>query len=110
MTAEVVSSRSRTMLRICFAMILATATLARGAGKTITVAADGSGDFKTVQAAVDSVAPGNSDRTMININPGVYKERIVLTKQKPPISFIGVDADQSKTVLTNDWNATFVPL
>ena len=33
----------------------------------LVVAADGSGDFVTVQGAVDSVPPGNTNYTVINI-------------------------------------------
>ncbi len=33
----------------------------------LVVAADGSGDFVTVQGAVDSIAPGNTNYTLVNI-------------------------------------------
>ena len=36
----------------------------------LVVAADGSGDFATVQGAVDSVPPGNNNYTLINIRDG----------------------------------------
>lgn len=42
----------------------------------IVVAADGSGDFLTVQGAVDSVASNNVTPTIINIHNGVYFELI----------------------------------
>jgi polygalacturonase/pectin methylesterase-like acyl-CoA thioesterase len=68
------------------------------AGKTITVAADGSGDFRTVQEAVDA-APENSDaRIVIHIKPGTYKELINVGKTKSMIEFLGDDA--ATTVLT----------
>ncbi|HVT89778.1 MAG TPA: pectinesterase family protein [Tepidisphaeraceae bacterium] len=74
--------------------------------KTITVAADGSGDFKTVQAAVDSITGSGPEHTVIHIRPGTYKERILLAKGKPPITFQGDDA--TTTILTNDWNSHHV--
>ena len=40
----------------------------------VVVAADGSGDFVTVQGAVDSVPSGNSTPTTINIRNGFYRE------------------------------------
>jgi pectinesterase len=40
------------------------------------VAADGGGDFKTVQAALDSVARDNRERVIIFIKDGIYKEKI----------------------------------
>jgi pectinesterase len=42
----------------------------------ITVAADGSGDFKTVQEAVASIPRDNHERLIILIKPGVYKEKV----------------------------------
>ena len=41
-------------------------------GGGLTVAADGSGDFKTVQAAVDSIPEQGTARTIIHIKPGTY--------------------------------------
>ena len=42
----------------------------------LTVAADGSGDFKTVQAALDSLPPGNRERMIVLIKEGVYREKV----------------------------------
>jgi pectinesterase len=42
----------------------------------ITVAADGSGDFTTVQAAVASVPRDNRERVVILIKDGVYREKV----------------------------------
>src|SRR5262245_33755418 len=72
------------------------------------VAADGSGEFNSVQAAIDSIPKGNEPRVIV-IKPGVYKERIVVPKDKRFITLKGGDADASKTVLTNDWNANYTP-
>ena len=41
--------------------------------KTIVVAKDGSGRFRTVQAAVNSIPSSNSKRVYIYIKAGVYK-------------------------------------
>ncbi len=54
----------------------------------IVVAADGSGDFDTVQGAVDSVLPGNTNFTQINIHNGNYVE-IVNISGKNNITFLG---------------------
>jgi pectinesterase len=69
----------------------------------ITVALDGTGDFKSVQAAVDSVPAHNSSPITIHIKPGVYHERITVPADKPMISFVGEGA--AKTVLTASANA-----
>jgi pectinesterase len=42
----------------------------------MTVAADGSGDFKTVQQAVASVPKNNRERIVILIKDGVYNEKV----------------------------------
>jgi pectinesterase len=42
----------------------------------IIVAADGSGNFKTIQAALDSIPKTNTERTVIFIKDGVYHEKI----------------------------------
>ncbi len=42
----------------------------------ITVAADGSGDFTTVQAAVESIPRDNHERTIVFVKDGVYKEKV----------------------------------
>ncbi len=59
---------------------------------SIWVAADGSGDFCTVQGAVDSLPNGNVTYTLVNIRNGTYTE-IVDTKNKNHITFRG----QSRT-------------
>ena len=40
---------------------------------TIVVAKDGSGNFKTVQAAVNSIPKSNKKRVVIQIKAGIYK-------------------------------------
>ncbi|MGD1020375.1 MAG: pectinesterase family protein [Verrucomicrobiia bacterium] len=56
----------------------------------VVVAADGSGDFATVQGAVDSLPGGNTTYTLVNIRNGTYTE-IVDTKNKNNITFRGQD-------------------
>jgi pectinesterase len=42
----------------------------------IIVAADGSGDFKTIQTAVASIPVTNADRVVVFVKNGTYKEKI----------------------------------
>jgi len=42
----------------------------------ITVAADGSGDYRTIQQALDSIPPDNRQRMIIFIKDGVYHEKV----------------------------------
>jgi pectinesterase len=76
------------------------------APKQFTVALDGTGDFKTVQAAIDA-AP--TDGAIIELKPGTYDERVVIDKTKPHITLRGIDADAKNTVLTHAWFANFTP-
>ena len=66
----------------------------------LTVAANGSGDYRTVQEAVDAVPDKSAARTIITIKPGVYKEHLVVSRDKINLTLRGEDAET--TVLTND--------
>ncbi|MGD9109801.1 MAG: pectinesterase family protein [Phycisphaerales bacterium] len=72
----------------------------------IIVSADGTGDFTTVQAAVDSVPTGSIKPVVISIKPGIYKEQIVVPRGKRFIHFAGEDA--KTTILTFDLNARMI--
>jgi pectinesterase len=73
------------------------------AQKKVTVAQDGSGNYKTVQAALDAVPSGNDKPFIIKIKNGVYKEVVVVDARKNFVSLIGEDA--TKTILTFDNHA-----
>ena len=74
---------------------------ARSARSTaIVVAPDGSGQFKTVQSAIDSIPDKNTEPRVIVIKPGTYKERLVINESKTFITLRGEDKDASKTILT----------
>jgi pectinesterase len=88
-----------TIVRIAFALFMSCAALARAAD-TITVAADGSGQFKAVQAAIDSIPANNTAPVTVHIKPGTYKERVRVPKDKRFITLQGDDA--KTTVLTYD--------
>ena len=72
----------------------------QAAGKTITVAADGSGDFKTVQEAFAAVSEKSAERTIIHIKPGTYEGQKLLPKSKGKVTLQGDRAET--TILT--WN------
>jgi pectin methylesterase-like acyl-CoA thioesterase/lysophospholipase L1-like esterase len=83
--------------------MLLCATVAR-ARTTLTVAADGSGDFTSVQAAVDAAPAESAERVVIHIKPGTYKQRVHVGKDKPRLTLRGEDA--KTTVLTYDMFAS----
>ncbi|HMQ02947.1 MAG TPA: pectate lyase [Pyrinomonadaceae bacterium] len=91
------------MVRTMFHLATFTALLAFTAATAlarceITVAADGTGNVKTVNQAIERVPSGNKARCIIRIRPGTYQEQIRVPADKPYISFIGEDA--KTTVLT----------
>ena len=69
----------------------------------LIVAADGSGDFCTVQGAIDSVASNNVTPTTINIHNGVYTE-IDRVNTKNDITFIGQNRHQTVITYANNNN------
>ncbi len=64
------------------------------------VARDGSGDFATIQEAINAVPDFRKNQTTIYIRNGVYKEKLVLAASKTNVRFIGEDA--ASTILTYD--------
>lgn len=93
----------RTMTTVWLLTLCLAAARAPAGDGTLTVAADGSGEFKTVQAAIDAVPMDNAERITIRIKPGTYKEKLTIPRNRPRITLQGEDA--KTTILTNDWNA-----
>lgn len=88
------------MKRKMMLVLMSALTLSIFAQKTITVANDGSGDYTTIQAAIDAVAEG--EEATIKVKAGTYEGMVKIgTRQKPStkkISMIGEGMD--KTVIT----------
>ncbi|XP_027125590.2 pectinesterase-like [Coffea arabica] len=68
----------------------------------VVVAADGSGDFKTVSAAVEAAPEKSSSRYVIRIKAGVYRENVEVPKKKTNIMFLG--DGRTKTIITASRN------
>jgi polygalacturonase len=68
--------------------------------ETLYVAADGTGDFYSIQRALD-VAP--KDGALVLVAPGTYRE--VLTVDKPNIRLRSANSDAAKTVVVMDKSA-----
>ena len=60
----------------------------------VVVAADGSGDFCTVQGVLDSLPTGNTTPTLANIHNGTYTE-LIDTRYKNNVTFRGQDRYQT---------------
>lgn len=56
-------------------------------------AANGTDVFQTVQAAVNAVPASNTERVIISIAPGTYKEKLVVTS--PYITLVGAGMDET---------------
>ncbi|XP_054781391.1 pectinesterase-like [Prosopis cineraria] len=68
----------------------------------VVVAADGSGDFKTVEAAVTAAPEKSAKRYVIKIKAGVYRENVEVPKKKTNIMFLG--DGRSNTIITGSRN------
>ena len=91
-----------------------------GDPRRLVVAADGTGDFNTVQGAIDFVPDRNPDRVTIFIRNGNYEE-IVYFRNKTNMTILGEDRDKvvvsyannevfnphPSNISTNEWPGTF---
>ncbi|XP_057980298.1 pectinesterase-like [Malania oleifera] len=64
----------------------------------VVVAADGSGNFKTVAEAVAAAPEKSSTRYVIKIKAGVYRENVEVPKKKTNIMFMG--EGRKNTIIT----------
>ncbi|MEV6754804.1 pectinesterase family protein [Streptomyces sp. NPDC051214] len=78
------------------------------AASTLTVAKDGSGQYKTVQAAVNAVPANNPSRVTIAIKPGTYRETVKIPANKPHVTLQGTGGSRKDTVIVYD-NAAGTP-
>jgi pectinesterase len=65
-----------------------------------TVAKDGSGNYSTIQQAINAVRDLSEQKVTINIKNGVYKEKLIIPSHKIKIAFVGENKDQ--TIITFD--------
>lgn len=68
-----------------------------------TVAQDGSGDFLSVQEAIDAVPDFRANETVIFIKKGTYKEKLILPQSKTKVKLVGEDC--KATIITFDDHA-----
>ena len=90
-------------------VLLSTTTLAQD----VHVKVDPSGhggitsttDYTTIQQALDHAPEARHGRTVIEIVPGTYHERISVTRNHPRITLLGLGKDPSEVVITAAQNA-----
>ncbi|NOT48556.1 MAG: pectate lyase, partial [Acidobacteria bacterium] len=69
--------------------------LAPPADCVVSVAADGSGDVRSVSEAIAKVPAGNKTRCRILIKAGTYDEQVRVPADKPFVAFIGESAERT---------------
>jgi len=74
----------------------------------ITVAQDGSGDYTSIQEAVNAVRDLSKQQVRIFIKNGVYNEKLIIPSWKTNISLVGESVDS--TIIThNDYSGKDYP-
>lgn len=75
---------------------------AGGVTPNVVVAADGSGNYRTVGEAVAAAPGGSSSRYIIRIKAGVYRENVEVPSGKTNIMFVG--DGRTTTIITGSRN------
>lgn len=68
---------------------------------SISVSQDGNGDFSTIKDALSSISPRNKRRVILIIKPGLYREKILVPRTLPFVTFLG-DSGDPPTITGND--------
>ncbi|XP_010523329.1 PREDICTED: pectinesterase PPME1-like [Tarenaya hassleriana] len=76
---------------------------AEAAPRVIRVNKNGGGDFKTLNAAINSIPAGNTKRVIIKLGPGEYREKVTIDRNKPFVTLYG--QPNAMPVLTYDGTA-----
>ncbi|MDR6317102.1 pectinesterase family protein [Actinoplanes couchii] len=84
------------------AVLIGVSPGASQAATTLTVAADGTATYRTVQAAVNAVPVNNTSRVTITIKAGTYRESVVIPANKPWITLEGLGSSAAATVIVNN--------
>ncbi|MCW6010113.1 pectin esterase [Micromonospora sp. CPCC 205371] len=96
-------TRSALVAGVLAVTVLSGAPAAAGPrGNCVTVAADGSANFTTIQAAVDAVPAGKATPFVIKIKPGVYRGQVIVPADRPRVALRGLGRDPSQVVIVDD--------
>lgn len=87
-------------------LLLLLAVVNSRAAKRLVVAQDGSGNYTSVQAALDAVPAYNKKPIEIYIKPGIYQERLELAAGKDMVTLVG--EDENRTILTNNYHTGLI--
>ena len=79
-------------------VLLLLVSLSAAAQRQITVAKDSTGDYNTIQEALNAIPSPNNVPVIINVKAGIYKERVTVDSGK---NFISIKGDpKNKTMIT----------
>lgn len=79
----------------------------RPAGVDLVVARDGSGDFATIQGALDALPAAATRTRVVLVRNGVWREKLLVTKSR--LAIVGEDRDKTRiewSELRREWRAT----
>ena len=80
-----------TILRLAIiCVVLLVANVAR-AGPSFVVAEDGSGNFETIQGAIDAMKSFPPERITLQLKNGVYREKVVVHEWNTRLTIVGED-------------------
>jgi pectinesterase len=71
----------------------------------VVVSRDGKGDFSTIQQAIDHAPAEQEGRLVIAIQPGTYRERIVVPQDRPRVTLLGLGKDPASVTITYNMSA-----
>ncbi len=92
------------LFSLCASLFISINIFADNETPDIIVSRDGTGDFRTIQEAVNSVRDFRPEgRTVILIKKGVYKEKLIIPAWKEKLTLAGEDARE--TIITYDDHA-----
>jgi pectin methylesterase-like acyl-CoA thioesterase len=69
---------------------------------TPTVASDGTGLYRTVQAAINAVPANNTKPVTITIKPGTYREIVTVPANKPYLTLQGLGSTANSTMIVDN--------
>jgi pectinesterase len=61
-------------------------------------------DYTTIQQALDHAPDTANGRVIISIVPGIYRERVVVTRNRPHVTFLGLGKSPEDVVITASQN------
>ena len=71
----------------------------------VVVAANGAGNYPTVQEAIDHAPPSGPRRLIIAIEPGIYRGRVSIPRDRPRVTLLGLGRSAKDVVLTYNLSA-----